>query len=222
MITRTSWPLSGLAFATLLAVGAAPAPAQQGAIPVLEAAAARYRASSALCADFVQDRSIPLLGEKRSGRGRLCQKQPNLFMMRFTDPQGDLVIADGVHFWQYTPSTDPRQAIQARMESVGGAFDFHREFLENPGEKYEARLDGQEAIDGNGTHRVVLVPRRPAGFREAVLWIDVGSSLVRRVEVREENGSVTTVSLSGIDLNATPSADLFRFTPPAGVEILRP
>jgi outer membrane lipoprotein-sorting protein len=143
-------------------------------------------------------------------------------MMRFIDPAGDLLVADGEHFWQYTPSTDPRQALQAPLESVGGDFDFHREFLENPGEKYEARLDGQETIDGSNTHRVALVPRRPTNFREAVLWIDARTSVVRRVEIREENGSVTTVSLSGIDLDATPSADLFRFTPPPGVEILRP
>jgi outer membrane lipoprotein-sorting protein len=45
---------------------------------------------------------------------------------------------------------------------------------------------------------------------------------VRRVEVREENGSVTSVTLSAIDLDATPPADLFRYDPPPGVQILRP
>jgi outer membrane lipoprotein-sorting protein len=69
---------------------------------------------------------------------------------------------------------------------------------------------------------VVLVPIQPVGFREAVLWIDARTSLVRRVEIREENGSVQRLSLSNIDLSATPPADEFRFTPPAGVEVVRP
>jgi outer membrane lipoprotein-sorting protein len=45
---------------------------------------------------------------------------------------------------------------------------------------------------------------------------------VRRLELREENGSVNRISLSNIDLNASAPADAFRFTPPAGVEVLRP
>jgi outer membrane lipoprotein carrier protein len=213
--------LTGGAAAALLApVGALTQ--QATALQLLEAAAARYGAAAAVCADFQQERSIPLLGESRSGRGRLCQKRPNLFMMRFSEPAGDRLIADGRDFCQYTPSTDPKQAICMSMERAGGSPDFHSQFLDRPAEKYRTRLDGQETVDGSVTHRVVLVPIQPVGFREAVLWIDARTSLVRRVEIREENGSVQRLSLSNIDLSATPPADEFRFTPPAGVEVVRP
>ena len=195
---------------------------QPTALQVLEGASSRYRGSSAVCADFVQERSIPLLSEKKSGRGLMCQKQPNLFSMRFTQPQGDRLVVDGKDFCQYTPSTDPKQAICASVERAGGSPNFHSQFLDRPAEKYRMRLDGQESVEGSQTHRVVLVPITPTAFREAVLWIDARTSLLRRVEIREENGSVNRITFSNIDLSATPSADTFRFTPPVGVEVLRP
>jgi len=193
-----------------------------GALPVLEAASARFRAAPAMCADFSQELSNPLLGQTWSGRGRLCQKQPDLFSMRFSDPEGDRIVADGQFLWLYTPSTNAQSVLRSPMSSASGAFDFHREFLENPGQKYEARLDGQETLDGNATHRIAVVPRQPTGYRDAILWIDVRSSLVRRVQIREENGSVRTVSLTNIDMGASPSADTFRFVPPQGTQILTP
>jgi outer membrane lipoprotein-sorting protein len=191
-------------------------------LALIEAVAARYRASPALCADFVRELVVPLLGERHTGRGRLCQRQPDLFMMRFSDPDGDRIIIDGQHVWVYTPSTDPGTVTQFPLGSAPGAFDFHREFLENPGGRYEVRLDGEETLEGATMRRVVLVPRQREGYREAVLWIDARQNLVRQVQIREENGSVQTISLSHIDLNASPGTEAFRFTQPPGTRIFRP
>jgi outer membrane lipoprotein carrier protein len=214
---------SAVALASLFAISTQPSAAQQlSALQVLEAAAGRYRAATTVCADFVQERAVPLLNETKSGRGRMCQKTPNLFMMRFAEPAGDRLVVDGKDFCQYTPSTDPKQAICVSLERAGGSPNFHSQFLDRPAEKYRMRLDGQEAVDGSQTHRVVLVPIAPTSFREATLWVDTRTSLVRRLELREENGSVNRISLSNIDLTASAPADAFRFTPPAGVEVLRP
>ena len=155
---------AGLSAPTLPATASAQQPT---AAQVLEAAAGRYRGTTAICADFAQERTVTLLRKTSSGRGRMCQQQPNLFMMRFTQPSGDRVIADGREYCQYTPSTDPKQAICIPMSRAGNTYDFHREFLENPTQKYTIRLNGQEAIDGGQTNRVVLVPKQPAGFRQA-------------------------------------------------------
>jgi outer membrane lipoprotein-sorting protein len=202
---------------------AAEAPDQQPtALQILEGAATQYRGTSAICADFAQERTVTLLRETRRGRGRLCQKQPNLFMMRFTEPSGDRVIADGKDFCQYTPSTDPKQAICIPMSRAGNAYDFHREFLERPAEKYNLTLEGQEAIDGAQTHRVLLVPKQAAGYRQAKLWIDARTRLVKQLELHEENGTIQRITMSNIDLSATPPANAFRVDLPAGVEVLRP
>jgi outer membrane lipoprotein carrier protein len=201
---------------------AEPAPQQPTALQILESAAGKYRGTRAICADFSQERTVTLLRETRRGRGRLCQQQPNLFMMRFSEPAGDRVIADGKDFCQYTPSTDAKQAICIPMSRAGNAYDFHREFLERPAEKYNLTLEGQEAVDGAQTHRVLLVPKQAAGYRQAKLWIDARTSLVKRLELQEENGTVQRITMSNIDLSATPPANAFRVDLPAGVEVIRP
>lgn len=188
---------------------------------LLRNAGERYRGSTAVCADFTQELNNPLLRETRTGRGRSCHKQPNLFMMRFSDPAGDALVSDGQAFWRYTPSTDPKAVIQLPLDRVG-ALDFYREFLLDTSSKYDARLNGQEAIAGSQSHRIVLVPKQPASYKEVELWIDVRSNLLRRVEMREENGVVRRISLSNITLDAAPPADAFLFKQPPGTQIIRP
>ena len=51
--------------------------------------------------------TVPLLGQDVKGHGKVCTKQPGLFSMRFVEPKGDVLLADGSFLWRYTPSTDP-------------------------------------------------------------------------------------------------------------------
>ena len=95
----------------------------------MEEAGARYEEVNSFCAEFQQVLSVPLLDETTRSQGSLCQERPNLFAMRFSDPEGDLLVADGECFWVYYPSSDPRQVIQFEMDSRPGGVDFHREFL---------------------------------------------------------------------------------------------
>jgi outer membrane lipoprotein-sorting protein len=195
------------------------AAAQQDGMALLERAAARYRTVSTLCADFVQSHVNPLLEQERTGRGRLCQARPNLFGMRFTDPAGDVVVVDGATFWYYLPSNDPRQAFRAPAERAGGQ-DFHREFLDDPRNKYAVTYEGEEQVEGASTHRIRLVPRARASYRAAVLWLEEGTSLLRQIRVEEENGNRRTVTLSRIQFDVAPPTGFFLFTPPAGVTTL--
>jgi outer membrane lipoprotein carrier protein len=185
----------------------------------METAARRYTAAASLCADFVQTLSVPLLNEERSGRGRLCQAQPDRFAMRFTDPVGDAVVVDGTWVWIYYPSMDPRQVLRFPMARAPGGFDFHREFLEDFDTKYDLRLEGSEAVTGRTAYRIRLSPKTAASYQAALVWVEA-DGVVRQVRVEEENGSVRTVTLDHVDLNAQPPAGWFTFTPPAGAQIV--
>jgi outer membrane lipoprotein-sorting protein len=218
---RVTKELCGALLAVVCGVQAASAQdsGQTRGMALLEEAAARYAGVSTLCADFVQSHVNPLLEQERSGSGRLCQARPNLFAMRFTRPAGDVVVVDGTTFWYYLPSNDPKQAFRAPAERAGGQ-DFHREFLESPRSKYTVTYEGEEQVDGASTHRLRLVPRERASYRSAVLWLEDGTSLLRQIRVEEENGNRRTITMSRIELDATPPAGFFSFTPPAGVTTL--
>ncbi len=188
----------------------------------LEQAAARYREVRAICADFEQVIEVRLLrGRAIESAGRVCQRRPNLFSMRFTDPDGDMVISDGDDFWVYYPSIDEEQVMRHPVSDSPGREDFFREFLEDPGAKYEAATGGVEAVDGRDCRVVALTPLTPAGYRAARLWVDVESHVIRRLEIHEEN-KVRTVTLRDVDLDPDIQPGTFVFEVPEGARVLGP
>ncbi len=202
--------------------GAIPGAAQDTrALSLLEEAGSRYRDVQAFCAGFDQSMEVPLLGETTYSRGTLCQAQPNLFSMRFSDPPGDVVVADGEFFWAYYPSVDPVQVLRFPMGVRPGGIDFQREFLQDPGAKYELVYVGEETLHGRRTHVISAKPREPAAFREARIWLDSERSLILRARIGMDNGSVRTLTLSDIRLNPAPDPERFRFVPPPGTQVIR-
>ena len=197
------------------ATGAAP-----DAYALLESAGRAYGATSALCADFRQTLTVPLLGEERKGAGRLCTKKPDLFSMRFSEPKGDVVLADGKFFWLYTPSTDAKQVLKFPETQGPRGIDFYQEFLSTPRQKYKAVYKGRETIGGKTTDRIELTPLQQAPYKNADVWLDAQGSLLRQVQVREENGSVRTVTLDATDTQTAPPPGAFTFTPPAGTQVI--
>ena len=110
-----------------------PAAAQQDGLAALEEASARYGRATSVCADFVQLRAVPLLRQEVTQRGRLCSADPNLFAMRFTDPEGNVIVSDGATQWIYRPSDNPNQVFRARIGPETGGQDFYRRALGEPG-----------------------------------------------------------------------------------------
>ena len=196
---------------------------QQAADPlaILERASGEYSALTGFCADFRQTLTSPLLNQVTRSRGRMCQQQPDRFSMRFTDPEGDLVIADGEWLWVYFPSSDAGQVIRSPMTSGRqGGFDFHREFLSDPGTRYAPAYLRSEELEGASAHVIRLVPRQASAYREARVWIDEGTWVIRRTEIEEENGNLREVQLAGFEPNPRLGSEAFRFTPPRGVQVI--
>ena len=206
--------------AWVAALGGAAAAQESDAVSILERASERYARTTSLCADFTQHLSVPLLGEERSGRGRLCQERPDRFAMRFTEPAGDAVVVDGTWVWIYYASQDTKQVLRFPVASSPGGFDLHREFLDRPGEKYVATREALEKLGGRDAWRIRLVPRQAASYQSAVVWIDAADFTLRQVRVEEENGSVRTVTLTRVELGAKAPAGWFTFTPPPGAQVI--
>jgi len=205
----------------LLAALPVGAHAQQDGLGALEAAAARYGAASSVCADFVQLRSVPLLRQEVTQRGRLCSADPNLFAMRFTDPEGNVVVSDGSVQWIYRPSDNPGQVFRGEIGPNTGGQDFYREVLEHPGDKYDVTCTSTEELAGRPMRRVCLRARGSTRDRPDVVWIDPATSVIRQLHFREENGSERTITLSNVVFDTPPPQGWFSFTPPPGAIIIQ-
>ena len=196
-------------------------PAQdERAYQVLEAAAERYWGLETLCARFHQEIEVTLLGETRSGRGTICQRQPSEFSMRFSDPEGDLVVVDGEFLWTFYPSMDAKQVLRFAAKGAEGRFNFFKNLLEDPRGRFDATYQGIEEMDGRPSHKLTLTPRESAGFRSAVVWIDGESDLITGVDVHDANESIRRVRLTDIRVDVEVSDDEFRFVPPPGARVM--
>ena len=198
-----------------------PGPPGQDATAILTRASARLASLQGFCGDFRQEIRIPLLGQTTRSAGRLCQQRPNLFVMDFSDPEGDRVVADGEWVWTYFPSTDPRQVVRFPLAEQG-RMDFFQEFVSDPGVRYAPTLRGEEMVGGRSTWRVALEPRDRSYFEGATVWIDRESSLMRKVEILQENGSIRVVELGDLELDPAIPPGRFTFSPPEGVQVFTP
>lgn len=193
----------------------------QKADRLLARAADRYGALQGFCAEFTQERVVPLLDQITVSRGTLCQRRPGYFLMDFSDPEGDVVVADGERLWTYFPSVDPGRVIRSDLGGPGGrTFNFHDEFLSDPAARFESAYEGTDTVTGRRTHLVSLRPRHDAGYVRARVWLGEEGGLIRKVELVEENDSLRRITLSGIRLNPGLEPERFRFVPPNGIQVI--
>ena len=197
-------------------------PSQSDAFAVLDRASAAYQTVKTLAADFTQIVHNPMIGAPDTTRGTLYLSRPNQFAMRFTDPSGDRVVADGRHLWLYTPSTTPGQVLRSAIPAHGSMGpNLIGQFVENPRERYTARYVRAEAIDGDSADVVDLVPRDGnLPYHSAVIWVNRNDGQVRRIEITEKSGQRRAVVLRNPRVNSQIPVVEFKFVPPNGVRVV--
>ncbi len=196
------------------------------AYQVLYAASDRYYGLETLCAHFQQVIEVTLLRQTRSGEGTVCQQRPDRFSMRFSDPEGDLVVGDGEFLWTYYPSLDDKQVMRFSAVGGGGGLNFYRSFLEDPRGRFEAVHEGREPMGDGMSHKITLTPRetgglRPADFRTAVVWFDVDTYLITALDIHDRNETIRRIRLTDIRVDLRIPDDEFRFVPPEGARVMR-
>jgi outer membrane lipoprotein carrier protein len=197
----------------------APAASADDAAAILKRAEQRADGIRTLEADFVQSLRVPLLNQNQNSAGKLYQRKPDRFLMRFSQPAGDVMVADGRHFWLYYPSSDRTQVIRTSIAKGGGSVDLQRQFIGDAATRFVATLNRSETVDGHDTHVLTLVPRQASPYKVLRIWVDKDDFLVRRFETTEENESVRRVELRNIKINGSIPDNLFSFTPPAGAQV---
>ena len=192
--------------------------------PILDKASQAYQTARTLSADFVQIVDNPLIGGPDTTRGKLFQSRPNYFAMRFTQPQGDRIVADGRRMWLYTPSTTPGQVIRTAIPGTGTTGpNLIGQFVERPRERYTARYQRSDSLPDGVVDVIGLVPRAPAPelpYSEAAVWIGRKDGLVRRIDIVETSGQRRTIILQNLAVNRGVPSREFRFSPPAGSRVV--
>jgi outer membrane lipoprotein carrier protein len=212
-------------------VGARPESVSEPAVPsqsategaaILRRTASAYENARSIKAEFVQEIDNPVLGNRMLSRGTLYQRRPDRFLMRFSEPAGDVIVSDGEYFWVYYPSVDVRQVMRAPAGQGGaGGVDLFAQFLGDPASRFDYTVEGSERVAGRDAYVLTLVPKqRGTGYRRLKVWLDKGDHMARRFEIMEDNGNVRHFELSGLEVNQVLPDSLFRFTPPPDARII--
>jgi outer membrane lipoprotein carrier protein len=172
---------------------------------------------------FEQSVTNALTGGSAVARGEFQQERPNRLAIRFTEPAGDAIVADGKALWVYLPSSAPGQVVKRpATERSAVPIDFTGEFLDAPRTKYDISDGGTQSVDGRASHILKLVPKKgvSAPFARATVWVGDDDGLVRQFEIVEANGVTRRIHLLTLTLNAPVDRGAFSFTPPKGVKVV--
>ncbi len=207
--------------AGLLLLAGAPL-AGQTADSALARAQRAYDGMKTLKTAFYQTLTNPMLGGPEESRGVLFLQPPGRFAMRFLQPPGDRIVADGQWLWVYTPSSVPNQVIRQAIPAAGtNTPNLFSQFVDHPLARYRATYVRADTIASEPVDVVRLVPRgQDVPFREALLAISWRDGWMRRLSLVEESGQRRELVFERLEINLIIPPGELRFTVPRGIKVI--
>lgn len=162
-------------------------------------------------AQMVLDRNLKPL---QQAQGVMQFSRPGKFRWDYTKPYEQSIVGDGVRLWihdkdlnQVTVRKLDRALGASPAALLAGSNDLERDFtLSNLG--MDKGLDWLEALPKS---RDTVFERVRMGF---------GKSGLEAMELRDQFGQVTVITFADVERNPRIAADVFRFTPPPGADVI--
>ena len=160
-------------------------------------------------------------GMSRSESGTLWLKKPGKMRWDYEQPRRKVFLSDGKTAWFYVPGE--RQARKAPVSKLDDLRSPLRFLL---GKTKLRKEFNQLGIAGNITPAVpgdTVLRGSPKGMEDRVSLVILEVSpqgRIDRIEIEEIDGSMTDFRFSDAAENVSVADSLFRFTPPAGVEVV--
>lgn len=199
----------------LLLAPAAHADALKDALKSLQE---RYDTTKTLTADFQQSVASKTLAGTLESKGKVSFEKPNRMRWDYAAPDTQQIIGDGDTLWIYQPEDKQvikapiTQAFQSRtpLNFLGGLGHVEKDF--------DASLDRDEPE----AWVLRLLPKQDKGIGTLTLTVRKSDASIAEARIEDPLGTVTRLKLSGEQRNVALAGDLFHFTPPAGVDVVKP
>jgi outer membrane lipoprotein carrier protein len=196
----------------------------QAASAIVDRAVAAWAKVNSFSGTFEQTLTNSLLRSSSLARGEFRQERPNKLAIRFNEPAGDAIVADGKFLWVYLQQAAPNQVIKRpASDRADVPIDVSR-FLDAPATRYDIVAGGAESVGGRPAHVLALTPKSgtTSPFSHATVWVDDADGLIRQFEVAETNGNTRRIRLTTLVVNPTLKASDFVFTMPKGAKVITP
>ncbi len=164
--------------------------------------------------DFEQLVSVQSGRRPQSASGRFAYARPGRFHWEYDRPYRQVLVGDGKLLWSWDP--DLNQVTVREMGGALGATPAAILFGSGTLEENFVLADGGEH---DGLAWVEARPRQTESGFEA-LRIGLAEDQLRRMEMRDHFGQTTVIRFTRLQANPALDADRFRFTPPAGADLI--
>lgn len=163
--------------------------------------------------DFVQTKSLKMLGDKMVSKGKMWCQQPNMLRWQYDSPytytfilnNNKVMVKKGNHSDVIDVSKNKmfKEIARIMMNSVLGKV-------------LTEKTDFKASVVQRGQYFIVtLIPLKKEMkqmFASILLHYDTKLKLVTKVEMHEKNGDSTLIELQNIKKNATVNASLFKIS----------
>ena len=165
----------------------------------------RYEQTTDLQADFSQETKIEGFETQLSSSGRVLLKKPGMLRWDYVEPSVEQIFVDGDDVLVYTP--EHKQVVKANLTQIA-ASKAPLALLQGAGklaEQFDVVPTEQEASGQGGLPLITLVPKQEEKDRSAVtrvvLEIDPSSFLIKKMDLHEISGNISTLRFSNIQVN---------------------
>ena len=203
--------LRGLPALAVLAAFAACTLAQAGGIDELQAFVDGTKAAKATFAQTTTDKSGRLV---QKSTGTFTFARPGRFRWTYDKPLEQVIVGDGARVWVY--DRDLNQVIVRKMSQALGSTPAALLAGDNTLERNFTLVDGGSA---DGLDWVNATPKSTdAGF--SAVRMGFRDHLPRAMILTDTFGQTTRLDFDHLERNPSLAADTFRFTPPAGADVI--
>jgi len=178
----------------------------------------RYESTRTLVAKFRQEVESPTMAGKLTSNGTVSFEKPNRMRWDYAAPDRQTIVSDGETLWIYQP--EEKQVLKAPLREAFQATT-PVTFLAGLG---HVDRDFTPTLESSADDRWVLklVPREARGVATLMLVVRKGDASIEEARISDPLGTTTRLALSDEKRNVSLGADLFHFTPPPGVDVVRP
>lgn len=173
-------------------------------------------------AEFTQVYTRVALSKTNESSGRVTIKKPGMMRWEYKKPSEKLFVADGAKLYIYEPEEE-QVIVDSNFKTAELSTSIS--FLWGQGklsDAFNATVGDAEKMGApKGTNVLELVPKKDATYSKLVLVLDPKTNQVIESILYETSGNTNRFKFKNAAINKGVKEDLFKFTPPKGVEIIQ-
>ncbi|HJV28727.1 MAG TPA: outer membrane lipoprotein chaperone LolA [Aromatoleum sp.] len=146
--------------------------------------------------------------------GTLVFSRPGKFRWSYEKPYQQVLVSDGQKLWSWD-----RDLNQVTVKRIGDALGSTPAAILAGDDALEKNFELAEGGVADGLEWVNAKPKHAESSFESVR-LGLSGGMLKRMELKDNFGQTTLIEFRAMSTNVHPDTGIFRFTPPAGADVI--